>query len=252
MAPEPDFPSTIWGEIRPGPGGSAEADARALAVLAERYGRGIVAYLRAASRSAGRPGDDARDLAQDFFVWMIETGFLKKADPERGRFRAFLKTALRHYAADAERRRGAERRGGGRVFVPLEALAGGADDDEGGGPRADPADGAALSPDAALDAAWRADLVRRAIALVEADLRAEGRDVVFALFREYFLDPGDDADYRALGARHGLSPAEVSNRLQHAKALYRARLKSLVLDTVRTAEDLEEELLFLFGRRGAS
>ena len=56
MPPESFFPSTIWGEIRPGPSGGGEANAAALRVLAERYGRGIVAYFRALEISqAGNP-----------------------------------------------------------------------------------------------------------------------------------------------------------------------------------------------------
>ena len=36
---------------------------------------------------------DAKDLAQDFFLWMMESDFLSRADRGRGRFRVFVKVA---------------------------------------------------------------------------------------------------------------------------------------------------------------
>src|SRR5262249_30986876 len=103
------FPSTCWSRIE-------QDTTAALETLAQRYWRPIHAYLR---RALSRNDADARDLTQDFFVWMIETSFVHKADPARGRFRAFLKTALRRYVDDQDQRARALKRGGGRRFVPL-------------------------------------------------------------------------------------------------------------------------------------
>ncbi len=227
------FPTTIWSEILPRGSGAGDS-AAALDALARRYALPIREYLRAALR---KDGEEASDLAQDFFVWMIETAFLAKADPERGRFRAFLKTALRHYAADEDRKKAAQRRGGDRRIVPI------GDED---GPAL--AARAEASPDEALDRAFRAEVVRQALGRVEESLRREGKEAVFSVFRDYFLDPEEKADYREIAARHGLSTADVSNHLQRAKALYRSALRAIVLETVRSAGELEDELLWLFGR----
>jgi RNA polymerase sigma factor (sigma-70 family) len=220
------FPTTCWSQVRPG----SEAG---LQTLARLYWRPVRAYLRTA---LARTSEDAADLAQDFFVWMIETRFLEKADPSRGRFRAFVKTALRNYVADGDRRARAAKRGGSARIVPIDA-----------GAAPDPPS-TALAPDEALDAAWRAECVERARAAVEEELRREGREVVYAVFRDYFLDASDEADYRALAERHGISTVDVSNHLARAKKLYRAKLRAVVLDTVRSPEDLEEELRWLFGK----
>lgn len=227
------FPTTRWSQIRPGAASDGEREAAALESLAQQYWRPIRAYLRTA---LAQSSEDSSDLAQDFFVWMLETGFLGKADPSRGRFRAFVKTALRHYVADGNRRKRADKRGGERRFVPIDA------------PSVLDVPDASLPPDEALDATWRADLVARALARVEDELRRDGRDVVYAVFRDYFLDAAPDVDYRVLASRHGISTVDVSNFLARAKNLYRSHLRSIVLDTVQGPDDLDEELRWLFGK----
>jgi RNA polymerase sigma-70 factor (ECF subfamily) len=230
-SPDPRFPSTCWSRIAADDDGAGLE--RAMETLARAYWRPICAYLRGALR---RSDEEARDLTQDFFVWMIETGFLRKADPGRGRFRAFLKTALRHYVTDRARAQAARKRGGGRRFVPL--------DEELGLPAA-----AGGAPDEILDAAWRAQVIRRALAGVQEEFEARGRGVVFAVFRDYFLDPDEGVDYRALAARHAITTTDVSNHLQRAKALYRERLRAELAETVATNADLEGELAWLLEPR---
>ena len=108
----------------------------------------------------------------------------------------------------------------------------------------------APAPDAALDAAFRAELVARATERLEAELRAAGRATTFALFRDYFLAGDDDLDYRTLAERHGVSTVAVSNDLMYAKRRLRALLREEVSETVADPEALEEELRWLFGAPG--
>ena len=46
------------------------------------------------------------DLTQSFLSQFLEKGALSLADRERGRFRTFLLTALKHYLIDEDRRIG--------------------------------------------------------------------------------------------------------------------------------------------------
>ncbi|HKE02353.1 MAG TPA: sigma-70 family RNA polymerase sigma factor [Planctomycetota bacterium] len=227
------FPTTHWSRLRAG----GDAEREALDALARAYWWPIHAYLRAALR---RSPDDAGDLAQDFFLWVAESGFLAKADPERGRFRAFLKTALRNYVSDADRRERAAKRGGAARHVPLAP-------DEREPPEIE--DRASRTPDEALDAAWRAETIRRAIDRTRRELEGSGRELTFAVFRDYFLDPAREVDYGAVAERHGITTVDVSNHLQRAKRLYREQLRAVVMEGVGSAEDLEEELAWLLGGR---
>jgi RNA polymerase sigma-70 factor (ECF subfamily) len=231
------FPTTCWSQVGPGAAGGGDGVTdRALERLASRYWRPIRDWLSAELRLER---DAAAELTQDFFVWVIESGFLKKADPERGRFRAFLKVALRNYARDANRRATAARRGGGRQFISLEAE----DEDE---KPFDAADPNALRPDELLDARWRRDLVQTALQELQKELDATGKSAMFATFRDYFLDASPDVDYRAVAQRNGITVTDVTNWLSRTKKRFREHLLAIVTDTVRDAAALEEELRWLF------
>src|SRR5439155_1531158 len=84
-------------------GDRGEPSEEAIQELARRYWRPIHAYIRMVGR---RSDEDARDLTQDFFVFMMETDFAAKADPNRGRFRSFVKVALKHYLGEEARAEG--------------------------------------------------------------------------------------------------------------------------------------------------
>ena len=238
IPPESDmgpFPSTHWTSIRAGD------DPAALERLARTYGMPIVSYLRAA---LGKRHEEAHDLAQDFFLWSIETGFFAKADPARGRFRAFLKTALRNYAAKADERAAAQKRGGAARFVSMDV---GDLGDE--GEPAELPDERARTPEEILDEAWKSAVVREAVERTRAELEEGGRETTFAVFRDWFLEDAGDLDHRAIAERHGISLVDVANHLARARRAYRAHLRDLVRETVGTGADLEEELAWLAGGR---
>jgi RNA polymerase sigma-70 factor (ECF subfamily) len=204
------FPSTRWSRILGGGAGARRPDWDA---LARAYERPIRDWLR--SRFRG-DADAAADAAQEFFAWMIETEFAGRADPERGRFRSFLKTALRHFVVDRERAERTRKRGGGRAPESLD----------------DAAASAALAskdagPDEALDAAWRTALI--------------------LVFRDYFLSgEAESLDHATLARRYGLSATDVSNYLRVAKNRFRELLRLEVLATVGGPDDLGAELRWIF------
>jgi RNA polymerase sigma-70 factor (ECF subfamily) len=224
------LPSTRWSRILGGGAGARRPDWDA---LARAYERPIRDWLR--SRFRG-DADAAADAAQEFFAWMIETEFAGRADPERGRFRSFLKTALRHFVVDRERAERTRKRGGGRAPESLD----------------DAAASAALAskdagPDEALDAAWRTALIERALAALERDLAASGRESRFLVFRDYFLSgEAESLDHATLARRYGLSATDVSNYLRVAKNRFRELLRLEVLATVGGPDDLGAELRWIF------
>ena len=76
----------------------------ALVDLCENYWHPLYAYLRRRGYSA----DETQDLTQEFFVRVLG-GYLDRADPAKGRFRAFILTCLKFFVADEKDR---ERAGG--------------------------------------------------------------------------------------------------------------------------------------------
>src|ERR1041384_6092083 len=113
------FPTTRWTlVVAAGDPGRKEARS-ALVSLCENYWYPLYAYLR----RRGYPSDLAQDLTQEFFIRVLEGRYLNRAEPEKGRFRAFLLTSLKFFVADEEDRQRAHKRGGG-LLLPLEFASG--------------------------------------------------------------------------------------------------------------------------------
>ena len=68
--------------------------------------------------------DDAQDLTQGFFAWLLEKNIAGKADRERGKFRSFLLASFNHFLAKEWRRAAAQKRGGGHAVLSLDLAAG--------------------------------------------------------------------------------------------------------------------------------
>lgn len=234
------FPETRWSLVLAG--GAGDGRAAALEALARSYWRPVYGFVRARRRASH---EDALDATQEFFLWMVSSEFLARADPARGRFRAFVKVALERFLVDLHRALRADKRGGGARFVPLDA-------GERGAPEL--ADVGGKSPEEILDDLWRSELLERALARLEERLDAEGRAQQFAVFKDHFVDGDADTPqgYDALAERHGVSRVDVSNWLTRTRARFREEVRRAVLETVGDATDLGEELRWLFGDAGGA
>jgi RNA polymerase sigma-70 factor (ECF subfamily) len=91
--------STLWSELRQAHQGPPEAAVVARDRLLQRYGGAIHRYLRAALRD----GHGADDLAQEFALSLLR-GEFRHADPQRGRFRDYVKGALFHLVSKYRRK----------------------------------------------------------------------------------------------------------------------------------------------------
>lgn len=233
------FPSTRWSRLL-APGEEESARRRAWESLASTYWKPVYAYVRA---RWARSDDDALDCTQEFFVHLLESDLVERADPVRGRFRAYMKTSLANFVRDLERKRRSLKRGGERTLLSLA------------GDRTDPTalelpDPTGMTPEDALDDAWRAEVMEGATLALEEELASQGKSIYFTVFQEYFLSD-TELDYRTVAEQHDLKASDVSNYLQHAKRRFRSVLRAVVADTVGDRGDLETELAWLFGRGGA-
>lgn len=87
------FATTHWSLVlAAGDRRHAEAD-QALERLCRAYWPPVYAYVRRRVRDV----HEAQDLTQAFFERLLEKQFLAQAQRERGRFRAFLLTAIKHF-----------------------------------------------------------------------------------------------------------------------------------------------------------
>src|SRR3989475_9148345 len=110
------FNTTHWSVVLAAGQSSSPRAADALERLCRTYWYPLYAYVR----QKGHGPEDAQDLTQEFFARLLEKNYLGRADRQRGRFRTFLLTSLQNFLAHEWERARAEKRGGGRTFIPWD------------------------------------------------------------------------------------------------------------------------------------
>jgi RNA polymerase sigma-70 factor (ECF subfamily) len=86
------FPTTNWSMIEAVRGPMTPVQREVLNGLIERYWQPVYAYI------VGRGwGQEAADLAQEFFVHTLQKQLFGRAEQARGRFRTFLLACLNNF-----------------------------------------------------------------------------------------------------------------------------------------------------------
>jgi RNA polymerase sigma-70 factor (ECF subfamily) len=220
--------STCWTLVFEAHQGQAVAASRAQQELVQRYSGAVYRYLLGALRDA----DAADELSQEFALRFVRGDF-KQADPERGRFRDFIKTALFHLVVDHFRKKK------GR-FQPLLADA----------PELAVEDSAVANADAEFLKRWREELLNRTWEALSAVEKNTGQLFYTVLrYRAEHPDARSGQIAERLGARLRKPLTDVGVR----QTLHRAREKfaELLVEEVRRslqtddAERVELELIDL-------
>lgn len=234
MAEQPTyapFPSTHWSALKRGAGAETNSWA-GLQALARTYWKPIYAHFRLKWRLAR---EEAEEATQEFFLWVMEGPFLDRAEPGKGRFRAFVRAHLDHFQLNRLRAGKRQKRGGGAPVLSL---------DFGDSPDACLAVSRELPPDEAIDRQWRAAAIEAAVERLRGSLEMEGRGQVFEAFRRY--DLAGSAELRptqaAIAQELGLSVGDVENALALARRRLYECVKEVVGESVDTPEALQEEL----------
>lgn len=226
------FQTTIWDDLR-----AAKSSPEALNGVVQRYWRPIYKTIRF---GWNRAADEAHDLTQEFFSRVIEDGSLTRADSSRGRFRSFLREALRHFMLKEKRDASRLKRGGGTRRFSLDVAA---EDDEA---PVLPAS-AEATPDDLFDRVWAQQVLAESIAALRAELVGEGKDAYFRVFEAYDLAAAGEGTYGALAGELKLRESDVRNYLHET----RVRLRRIVLARLGaysgSPEEAYEEFRSLFG-----
>jgi RNA polymerase sigma-70 factor (ECF subfamily) len=193
--------------------------------------------LYAFARRAGSSREEAEDLVQGFFANLLEKGWLRQADRERGRFRTFLLAAFRHHTAHERDRERAQKRGGGARRLSLDFAEGETRY------RAEPAD--AETPERLYERRWAVALLDRALADLRAAYSGDRADVFEAL--RPHLTGGAPEGLAATGAAIGLSEGATKVALHRLRRRYREVLRAAIGETVADPADVDDEIRHLLG-----
>lgn len=207
------FPRTDWAEL----GRAAEAEMPSLERLVRLYWQPLRIFLAATFPTLREQADTwLQDFAEDK---LLKEGWLRRADQNRGRFRDFLKTSLRHFVLDRLNRAEVK-----NPPLSLEELV-----------QELPQPEASAE---AFDLAWAQTVLAETLARMEADCRRPGADqprrgYIWELFQVRLLDPifhgAEVPPYEELITRFTLkSPTDASNTLLSAKRIFKAHLAKVI------------------------
>lgn len=218
------FETTRWSLILAA-GSGADEGRRSLQALCCAYRAPVLTYLR---QMVNRD-EDAEELTQAFFTYFLEQRVHDTADPERGRFRHYLRGAVRHFVSTQRRGARALKRGGTSQILDESALEHLASDAPG------------CDPEIEFDRQWALTLIARALVRLESEAQAAGKDEWFLAMRDFIVEPPDEADYERLAEKLGMR----RNTLAVAVHRLRQRLAELVddemSDTVASENDIARE-----------
>jgi RNA polymerase sigma factor (sigma-70 family) len=228
------FPDTRWSVVVSlRQGGDLGGGRMALEELCRIYWRPIYSY----ARHQGLAPADAEDVTQSFFAFLLEKELFSNADESLGKLRNYLLTAFGRHINHWHRQASAQKRGGGRELLSIEASQ--AEDEI----TIDPADH--RTPESAYQRQCALGIIEAALLLLEQEQEAAGKGEHFQLLKSR-LDPtqassGNDAE---IAASLGMSHDSVRQSVSRLRKRFREIMRNVVAGTLRdpTEESLNEEL----------
>ncbi len=231
------FPTTHWTKIVAAGARGSRQEQEALGELCNAYWYPLYVFIR----RKGYDADQAEDLTQAYFVRLLEQGVLGAADPHKGRFRAFLRTDCGFFLAGERDRQNAQKRGGGRAIVSMDAV------DAEGRYRFEPA-ADELTAEGLFDRAWAATVLERVIEQISLEYAQAGRGTLFERLKAVLTDGAEALPYAAIAAELGTTEIAVQSAAQRLRKRFRELVRALIADTIEnpTPESVQDELGALF------
>ena len=227
------FATTHWSVVLQAGGEFSPEAQEALEKLCRGYWYPLYVHVR----RLGWGPEDAQDLTQQFFARLLERKYLRLADPERGRFRSFLLTSLKHFLADEWEKLRTQKRGGGQPVISWEGF----DPEE--RYRHEPAEN--LTPDRIYEKRWAGILLDSVLAQLRAEYEKAGRVGEFDQLKACVWGDGHAGSYAEVAARMKVEEGAVKVAVHRLRKRFREQLRLEVLKTVSSPEEVDDEMRYL-------
>ena len=227
------FQTTSWTVIVAASHDSTPDAHEALARLCQTYWSPVYAFIR----RKGYDRNQCEDLTQGFFAQLLEKKYLLDADRERGRFRSFLLTAVKHFLANEWDRSHALKRGGGQIVVSIDLV------------EAEqwyvPAAADAVTPERLFERRWALSLLEHTMARLRADFATAGKTNQFDTLVPFIQRGADGARYDTVARQLDMSPGALRMAVHRLRRRYRELLRAEISETVSAPEQIDDEIRFL-------
>jgi len=223
------FPATQWTDLARATLHGDAAGRTALESLCRTYWEPV----RQAIVVKGWSRDEAPDLAQSFFLYLMEQSVLNRADREKGKFRSFLQGVLGHWLIDEHRRRHTAKRGSGQIPAALDEVPEAAHP-AGEGPA-----------EREFDRQWARAVMQAALGRLRMEIAGKRGDECFSVMGVFLGAGGESMSYEEASARIGLSLAAFKTEVLTWRRRLREHLRAEVRRTVTAPHEIDEEMEYL-------
>jgi RNA polymerase sigma-70 factor (ECF subfamily) len=227
------FVTTHWSVVLEAKGNDAARAGEALEKLCRTYWAPLYAFIR---RSGYGPAD-AQDLTQEFFLRLLSKDYLRHLCDQRGKFRSFLLTLVKHFLSDERDRASAQKRGGGQVALSL--------DDTAGEDLYASVASHQLSPDQLFERGWAQTVLHQALRRLSEEYDASGKGALFETLKD--VQPGEHGplSYAELGVELGMTEVAIKSAVHRLRRRHREILREEIAHTVARVEDVDDEIRYL-------
>jgi RNA polymerase sigma-70 factor (ECF subfamily) len=237
-AQEKWFATTHWSVVLAAGHDSSPGAQEALEKLCSAYRYPLYAYVR----RQGHSPDDAQDLTQAFFARLLEKKSLRHAQKERGRFRTFLLTSLKHFLIHEWERTQSAKRGGGSIHLSWDQTT--SEERYLLEPVSD------LTPDKVFDQRWALTLFQDALSRLRHESATAGKSDRFEQLKAFLTDEPAEGAYQKVAERLGMSPDSVAVSVHRLRQRYGELVREGIAQTVASPAEVQEELRYLIALVG--
>jgi RNA polymerase sigma factor (sigma-70 family) len=228
-----EFATTHWSVVlAAGSGKSAEASS-ALERLCRTYWYPLYAYVR--RRGYGRP--DAEDLTQEFFARLLAGDYIARADPAKGRFRAFLLSGINHLLSDERDKAHRLKRGGAVQVISFDQV------DAEARYALEPAD--RLTPERVFEKSWATTLLDSAARRLREEYTGAGKRQLYDQLNDLRLETSERPSYGEVAARLGQSESAVKSALWRLRRRHQELVREEIAQTLGESADVDDEIRYL-------
>ena len=220
------FPNTQWTELAHATLRGDEAGRAALDAMCRTYWEPVRLYIL----QRGWAPHEAPDLAQSFFLFLMEKGMLHRAEREKGRFRGFLQGVLNNFLLTERDRRNAQKRGSGREHVELEDDSASAD----------------ATAEREFDRQWALAIMETALQRVSSECTAKRGEGAFEVMSVFIGGKGEFVPQELAAGRLGMPLGTFRSEIFTWRKKLREYLRAEVRRTVSAPHEVDEEMSYLW------
>ena len=224
------FVTTRWTIVLEAAEHSTPQAERAMEEICRTYWFPLYAYIR----RRGNSPEDAEDLTQEFFRQLLEKHWICDIDRNKGKLRAFLITALKHFMAKEWRKASAQKRGSGRPLLPLDSgIAEG---------RYASSSSPQIEAEALFDRQWALTLLDLTLTRLEQEYADAGKTPLFIKLKDGLVLDHAALDYPALAGQLNMTEGAIRVAIHRMRKRFRELYRKEIAQTLPPGGNLDEEL----------